>query len=246
MPSSKMKENIRFAIEQGYFGIDTAWVYQNEEVVGQAIEELKSENINVKIQTKIWTDFYDNPRKALSNQLNSLRTKSIYSLLLHRPSIDFKKSIHAWKELIKFKKENLVKHIGVSNFDKDMIDILIKETNVKPEMNQIEMSVTNFRDDRYHYNTKKNIEIQGWSPMGKDIHKILDNEYIKLLAKEFNVTPATIAISYLTSQNIVPVLASSSIEHIGEMKNLVDLSNEQINKIKSFNTYSNKFTETYP
>ena len=242
----KMKSSIKNALDAGFYGIDTAWRYHNESIIGQSLAGLRTEGYkNIKVQTKIWPDFFDDPLKILKVQLKALQLQQVDSLLLHRPSVDFRRSINAWKELIKIKKLGLTKKIGVSNFDKDMIEILVQATNVVPEINQIEMSVTNFRDDRLHYLQKHQIEPQGWSPMGKDIKRILNNDIVVKLASKYNVSAATIAISYLTSQGIVPILKSTTKSHIFEMQNLVMLTQTEINDLKTYNTYHNKASETY-
>ena len=244
--ANHLKDMIKTAIDAGYHGIDSAKIYGNEDVVGQALTMLKNEGTDVKVQTKIWTADFKETRKVFEEMLKNLQVNKVHSLLLHRPSINFYESIDAWKELIELKKEGKVEHIGVSNFDKDMVEILIKETGVTPEFNQIEMSLTNFRDDRLHYNNSKNIEVQGWSAMGKNPSEILNNPTVKKLAQKHNVSEGCIALSFLTTQNIVPIIGTSKVERVKENAHTIELSKDEICELMSVNKYENKFEETYP
>ena len=242
----KMEEMIKAAIDAKYFGIDSAWIYKNEEVVGRALTNLSKQGYDIKVQTKIWPEDYENVAKAYDQMLKRLNLKQVYSLLLHRPTVDFNKTILAWKELIKLKESGKALHIGVSNFDKDMIKLLVRETGVKPEFNQVEMSVTNFRHDRLFFNNQEGIETQAWSPMGKDVPKNLNNIIVKRLALKYKVTPAQILLSFLTSQGIVPCSSAMTKQHIKQNIKYVKLDSKDIDKLMKLNVYDNRFEETYP
>ncbi len=242
----KMTELIKTAMDAGYFGIDTAKIYQTEKAIGNSIKELKEEGYDIKVQTKIWTTDFDDVEAAFQSQLEDLQLKKVYSLLLHRPSLDFNRTVKAWKVLIDLKARGLVEVIGVSNFDKDMIEFLEEQTGVLPAINQIEMSITSFREDRLVANKALGIEIQGWSPMGINIKKTLSLPSVTKMAKEHDVKPAVIVVSYLSTQNIVPVVASSNPVNIKANTKLIKLSKEEINILKQENIYANKFEETFP
>lgn len=243
-----MQEIINNAGEIGYEIIDTAWVYKNEKVVGECVANYNSKNNKkLKIQTKVWTPFFSDIKNTLKQQMKDLQLQKIYSVLLHRPSLNFNETINAWKYLIKLQQEGVIEKIGVSNFDKDMIKILIQETGVKPQINQIELSITNFRMDRVFYCLSEGIEVQGWSVMGNNSSS-LNNKLCQTLSKKYKVSPATIAISYLTTQKIIPVVKSSTYEHLLANYNSRDicLSKEVIDKLAKENKYDNKFEEIYP
>lgn len=241
-----LKAILTEAFKCGYFGVDAAWIYKNEALVGEALEELRNEGIDMRIQTKIWTPFFDNVAEVFAQQLKDLRVNKVYSLLLHRPSLDFNLSIKAWKDLIELQKQGKVEHIGVSNFDKDMIKILIKETGVKPEFNQVEMSLTNFREDRLYTNKQFGIETQGWSVFGNDPVALMNSQLVKEITAKYNITPGSLMVSFLTTQGIVPIVGTHKVARICENANTVKLSEEDIKALKTLNIYDNKFEETYP
>lgn len=231
--------------KNGYDFIDTAYVYQNEQMVGKALKKLDSNSL-IPVQSKVWVTQFKDVKNALTIALKKLGLKKIWSYLLHRPHFDMNLNINAWKQLIKCQQLGLVENIGVSNYDKDMIEILKRSTGVKPAINQIELSANNFREDRVFYNLKEKIEIQAWSPMG-DLNSNLKNPTLLKIAKKHKVDVPSILISYISCQNISLIVKSQSPERtINNAKALkVKLTKEEINQIKELNTYKNKASETF-
>lgn len=231
--------------KNGYDFIDTAYVYQNEQMVGKALKKLDNNSL-IPVQSKVWVTQFKDVKKALTTSLKKLGLTKIWSYLLHRPHFDMNLNISAWKQLIKCQQLGLVENIGVSNYDKDMIEILKRSTGVKPAINQIELSVNNFREDRVFYNLKEKIEIQAWSPMG-DLSANLKNPILLKIAKKHKVDVPSILISYISSQNISLIVKSQSPERtINNAKALkVKLTKEDISQIKEINTYKNKASETF-
>jgi diketogulonate reductase-like aldo/keto reductase len=75
----KDKESIVKAIvDVGYRHIDTAFVYENEEIVGEAIKDAiqksegKIKREDLFVVTKIWHKMYEDPEAALREQLKKL------------------------------------------------------------------------------------------------------------------------------------------------------------------------------
>lgn len=240
---------LKMAHGLGINWIDTAWIYGRSEVekrLGPALAQLKKEGIAFKIQTKIWTSKYREVQEVFQQQLKALGLTKVDALLLHRPSWNFQDDINAWKILGELQKEKLVDTIGVSNYEKDMIEILIAETGIKPAINQIELSVSNFRDDRVFYARKKQIEIQAWSAFGNNVKANLTHPKVKALAQKYQVAPGTILASFLTSQNIILIHASFKKDHLKESLTPVSLSEAEILELKSLNIYDNKFSEMFP
>lgn len=240
---------IKTAIENHYDYIDTAFVYRNEELIGNALEKLG--NPMVPIQTKIWTDHFHDSYDQLKKQIKSLKQDKIWSVLLHRPNMNNLETLEGWKGLIKAKKEGLVEKIGVSNFDKDLIEYLFLETNVMPEINQIELSLDNFRNDRVVYCKKNNISIQAWSPIrvsDKNKNTAQHSDIVKKISKETGLNSVEIALLFLANQDIEPIVKSVTPSRIKD--NIDGLLNKKLDlkymdELHSLNTYSNQASETF-
>ncbi|MCC3160968.1 MAG: aldo/keto reductase [Mollicutes bacterium PWAP] len=235
--------------DMGYRKIDTAHIYNNginEKLIGQSLIYLDSKNKIFKLQNKLWTTDFDNPRKSFLKQLNLTGRKKMDYYMLHRPSMNFLKDVEAWKVLIELKNEGLIKHIGVSNFDKDMIQYFVEYTGIKPEFNQIELSITNFREDRLFFNKKEKIKIQAWSIMGSETSELLKNETVKKIAKKYDVSPSTIIISYPYSLGVTPIVTSIKKERNEMNRFVIQLEKKDLENLKKENKFMNKYEETFP
>ena len=245
IPSENFADFLKEIFDAGYNWIDAAWIYgsgENEKQIGNALEEL-GEQVNFKIQTKIWRTDYDRVEEAFKGQLESLKVDKVDSLLLHRPTRDFNKSINAWKKLIEFKEKGLVDVIGVSNFDKDMINILVEETGVKPEINQFEFSVLNGRFDRIKYAMDNSIEAQAWSPLSGWVEEVLGNAIVQEIAQKHNAKPAQILLAYVRSFGVAPVIGTTIASQAIENLNLVEIDMEDVQKLGLLNEWRNRFSE---
>ena len=71
-----------------------------------------------------------------------------------------------FQALIDLQKEGLVKDIGVSNFNEYQINRLIKETNVVPAVNQIEVHPYLVQRELVKYCKDNNVAVTAYSPLG--------------------------------------------------------------------------------
>lgn len=205
----KMNDAIKWASMAGYDFIDTAKLYRTEELIGNAINKIRKETPKLKIpllQSKIWpSDFKNGVRNEILASFKRLGDiKVIDSFLLHRPHVNNDMNVKAWKELIACKKEGLVKHIGLSNFEPDMIRILYNETKVMPELLNNEASVTYIRKDRIIHAKKHNIILQGWRPFGNPIINFKHPLLIEM-AKKYKCSIAQIMVAYSIYFGFAPV-----------------------------------------
>jgi diketogulonate reductase-like aldo/keto reductase len=84
-----VKEAIAEAYKVGYRHIDTAVYYENEELIGKAIKELKLPREELFITTKIWySDHgYERAKKALREALRRTTLDYVDLMLIHYPGL---------------------------------------------------------------------------------------------------------------------------------------------------------------
>ncbi|WP_412032669.1 aldo/keto reductase family protein [Malacoplasma muris] len=237
---NQMLTAIIAASKNKYDFIDTAVVYENEHLVGNAIEHLRKNNMFIPIiQSKLWVTQYElDIIEEVKKSIEKLKVKAIDCYLLHRPHVDMTVNVKAWKGLIKAQKMGLIKEIGVSNFDRDQIELLYNETNVYPICNQIECSVTYYRPDRMFYNKQKNISIQGWRPMG-DLNQTLNSSLINKMAKKYKVTKSQLLVSFTKTSGAIPIIKSVNPDRIKENKKMIKISNSDFEILeKKLNTHT--------
>ena len=70
----EMKDSLTNAINAGYRKIDTAQVYENEQIIGEVIKEINIERKELFITTKIWNtkQGYNSTRESFEESLKKL------------------------------------------------------------------------------------------------------------------------------------------------------------------------------
>ncbi|CAM9021587.1 unnamed protein product [Wickerhamomyces anomalus] len=83
------KEALKIAVKAGYRHIDTAWVYQTEDYIGEALKELFEEGVvkreDLFITTKVGSPLYQDPERSLNESLKKLGIDYVDLLLQHWP-----------------------------------------------------------------------------------------------------------------------------------------------------------------
>ena len=110
------KKTILTALDSGYRLIDTAQMYENEDIVGQAVKESGLERKEVFLTTKLYRPCvtYEKAKAAIEKSLQALQTDYIDLLLIHEPYDSALEMYEAMKEAYRAGK---VRAIGISNFN---------------------------------------------------------------------------------------------------------------------------------
>lgn len=184
-----VKNAVKEALYAGYRHIDTAAVYGNEEVIGEALSEVFAEgNIlreDVFVTSKLWNDAHQEGYviPAIEDTLKKLKLDYLDLYLIHwpvafKPGVGFpeKSSDYltpeeapistTWTQMEEAKRTGHTKHIGVSNFSKEKLKDLINSAEIKPEMNQVEMHPYLQQNDLVEFCKKENILMTAYSPLG--------------------------------------------------------------------------------
>lgn len=242
-------EGVLHALKVGYRHIDTAAFYDNEEEVGQAIKDSGIDRSELFITTKVWNNSrgYEKTIKSVENSLKKLDLEYLDLVLIHWPANEKQfpgKSdeinLDTRNALIYLYKEGKVKSIGVSNFLKHHVQNLIKNSEMIPMVDQLEISAGHFDEDLINFLSRKGIIVEGWSPLGRG--DLLNNEEVLKLAKKYNKTSAQILIRFLIDCDVVPLVKSINKNRIEENLDYNDfeLSEEDVQLLKDL-----KINKTY-
>lgn len=232
---------IKNAIELGYRHIDTAAVYKNEIEIGKAIKQSKVNRKELFITSKVWKDSmgYDNTLKSFDDSLKNLDLDYIDLFLIHWPKNNNDKlNIDTWKALEKLYKEGKVKAIGVSNFLKHHLEIIINNSEIVPMVNQIEFHPGLIRKDTIEFCKEKNIVLEAWAPLGKG--KMLNNEILLNIAKKYNKSVARICLKWCLQNEVIPLPKSENLERMKQNLNLFDfeIAIEDMNTINNMKFFA--------
>ena len=139
MARADMLRMIPAALKGGFRHIDTAQIYHNEQEVGECIASSGIPRSDLFVTTKVWVANYPRSRFAgsVDESLRKLRSDYIDLLLLHWPhdSVPLAEQIGLLNETVRAGK---VRHIGVSNFNRQLVDQAIGLSAAPLVTNQFE------------------------------------------------------------------------------------------------------------
>ncbi len=216
---------INSAIDVGYRLIDTAYNYENEGTVGEAIRRSTVPRNELRITSKL-PGRYQEYKKAVTAIQESLYRANLdyYDLyLIHWPNPKQGLYPEAWQALIDAKKWGLIRSIGVCNFLPEHLEQLEKESGVKPSINQIELHPFFNQEDQRRFHQQNNIKTQSWSPLAR-VTDILENETISQIASQHNKSVSQVILRWHYQLGSIPIPKSSSPERQHENLSIFDFS----------------------
>lgn len=217
-----MANAIEAFFENSYEYLDTAKIYNNEKMIGEELKNSCKKRNEYKIATKVWpSDFgYDKTKKSLDESLEKLQTDYLDVVLLHWFGKDFEKS---WKVFEDYKRQGIVKTIGVSNFEISQLKKLL-EIGEKPAIDQLESSPHFQNDETVRFLKENNILHQSWSPIARGRSELLEEFVIKKLSSKYNKTPAQIVLRWHIERGSMPIPKSTNPKRIKENIEIFDFS----------------------
>lgn len=214
---------VRAAIDCGYTHIDTAYVYDNEDAVGQAVADSGVAREKLYITTKLPADIktYAGAREYCEKSLKALGMDYLDLYLIHAPwpwsavgTDHTAGNIEAWRALTDLKREGKLRSVGVSNFSGGDIEPLVAATGVTPSVNQIRFFIGNTQEPVWKYCREHGILVEAYSPLATG--KILDIKEIGEIAAKLGVSLAQLCIKYCLQRGTLPLPKSVTPQRIEE------------------------------
>lgn len=231
-----VKDAVLSAIDIGYRSIDTASFYKNEEGVGQALQETSVSREDLFVTTKVWNDEqgYEETLAAFDRSLEKLGLEYLDLYLIHWPVPGKYKD--TWRALEKLYKEGKVKAIGVSNFMEHHLEDLLKDAEVKPVVNQVELHPRLAQPELRSFCEERGIQMEAWSPLARG--KYFDAPILEELAEKYEKTPAQIILRWDVQHGIITIPKSTKAHRQKENADLFDfeLTADEMKQIDDLNT----------
>ncbi|MEG0443620.1 MAG: aldo/keto reductase [Carnobacterium sp.] len=229
---------IENAIAAGYRLIDTAYNYENEATVGQAIKRSSVPREKLVVTSKLPGRYhlYDDAVTAIQESLYRAGLDYYDLYLIHWPNPKQDQYIEAWQALIDAQKFGLIRSIGVSNFLPEHLKRLEKETGVLPSINQIELHPYFTQEKQLAWNKEQGIQTQSWSPLGR-ANDILQNKTIKEIADTHQKSISQTILRWHIQLGSIPIPKSSSFKHQLDNLSIFDfvLTDEEMTLISALN-----------
>lgn len=267
-----------WAIKHGYRHIDSAYIYQNENEVGEGIERALREALvkreDLFVTTKCWLTYLrkDRVEKCLRKSLANLKLDYVDLYLIHWP-MAFKQTdesnfpensdgliekdetiepVETWAAFEELKKLNLVRSLGVSNWNSIQLHSLLASCSIKPTVNQIECHPYLAQDALIRVCHENEIQVISYCPLGStppasskghssalnpSSPRLLNDPVVKELAKKYGKFEAQILIRYHIEKRLIVIPKSINEQRIKENLQVFDfeLAPEDLERLNGLN-----------
>ena len=213
---------VKSAIEIGYRNIDTAQAYGNERGVGEGVRTAAVARDELFVSTKLAAEIkdYDGAVAAIDGSLEKLGLEYIDLMLIHSPQPwdDFRGGEYAdgnrqaWRALEDAYKDGKLRAIGVSNFQQQDLENILKSATVVPHVNQLLVHAGNTPTDLLAYCANKDILVQAYSPIAHG--EILKNAEVRAFAEKNGVSIPQLCIRYTLQLGTVSLPKTANPEHM--------------------------------
>lgn len=235
--------NMEIALDLGYRHIDTAEYYADghtEELVAEAIKIFPREELF--IVSKVWPNHLNKEEleKALKRSLKRLKTDYLDLYLIHwpNPDVPLKESLDT---MAKLKKAEFIKHIGVSNFDGELLKEAIKVSPEPISFNQVLYNIVDKNPEKelLPLCQENDVNLTAYSPLKRGTLPSGVKIVLKEIALKYDSTIYQVMLAWLLSkERVIAIPKASSPDHLQENLNAVDLKLnpediERLNKLTS-------------
>jgi diketogulonate reductase-like aldo/keto reductase len=224
----RLIEAIRYAVELGMNHIDTAEMYaagHAEELVGEAVKQFSRDE--VFIATKVWPSNlrYEDVIRSCRRSLERLQLKYVDLYMVHwpNPRIPLQETMKAMEKLVK---DGLVRYIGVSNFDVELLEeamnalkreeIVANQVKYSLEAREVERELIPFCE-------RNGITVTAYTPLGKGripaeaASNKPRGKILAEMAQQYGKTPVQIALNWVIWRpNVITIPKAARKEHLEE------------------------------
>ncbi len=223
-------------IENGGRLIDTAYMYGNEEAVGEGVRRAMSKygvpREEIFVITKIYPSQFSRPEEAIDMALEKLDIGYIDMMLLHHPGSN---DVKAYLAMERYVAEGKIHSLGLSNWYIEELTDFLPQVNIMPALVQNEIHPYYQEQDVVPFIQEKGIVVQCWYPLGGRGYtaELLNNETICAIAAAHGVSSAQVILRWDLQRGIVVIPGSSNPDHIRENLNLFsfELTSEEMEQI---------------
>ena len=228
--------SVKALLQNGGRLIDTAYMYGNEDAVGegvrQAMEEYGIPREDVFVITKIYPSQFADPEAAIDMALEKLDIGYIDMMLLHHPGNG---DVEAYKTMERYVEEGKIRSLGLSNWYVEELTEFLPQITITPALVQNEIHPYYQEQEVVPFIQDKGIVVQCWYPLGGRGHtsELFGDETIKSIARAHEVSSAQVILRWDLQRGIVVIPGSGNPDHIRENLDLFgfELTEDEMERI---------------
>lgn len=225
-------ESVTAALNSGVRLIDTAYMYHNEESVGETVRNSGIPREEIFVITKLYPNQFSDAEAAIEEALVKLDIDYIDMMLLHHPGTD---DVEAYLAMEKAVADGKIRSLGLSNWYVEELEEFIPQINIMPALVQNEIHPYYQENDVIPYIHSLGIVVQGWYPLGGRGYtaELLGDEVISEIAAAHGKSSAQVILRWNLQKGVVVIPGSSNPDHIQENTELFDfeLTEEEMERI---------------
>ena len=211
--------SVRTLLANGGRLIDTAYMYGNEDAVGegvrQAMEEYGISREEIFVITKIYPSQFQDPEAAIDMALEKLDIGYIDMMLLHHPGAG---DVKAYKAMEHYVEAGKIRSLGLSNWYVKELTSFLPQISIIPALVQNEIHPYYQEQDVVPFIQEKGIVVQCWYPLGGRGYTaaLLGDDTVRTAADAHGVSAAQVILRWDLQRGIVVIPGSGDPEHIKE------------------------------
>jgi 2,5-diketo-D-gluconate reductase A len=248
MDDEQAEEAVATAVRTGYRLIDTAYNYGNEVGVGRGIVASGVPRSEIFITTKLNREDHgvDEVQRAFERSATKLGVDTIDLFMIHWPNPDQDLYVQAYQGLLQLLGDGRIAAVGLSNFKPAHIERLVAETDVWPDVDQIELDPCQSRSGVRAYLERHGIVCEAWRPLGGPDTCLHDHPTISRIAKVHGKTSAQVVLRWHMAIGNVTMPKSSDPQRQRENLDIFDfrLSDAEIHAIDSLDQGDARLTDS--
>ncbi|KCB42543.1 aldo/keto reductase [Bordetella hinzii] len=236
VPNSEASAAVQAALAAGYRSVDTAAIYGNEAGVGEGLKAAGVAREALFVTTKLWNDRHHHARQALEESLRKLDLDYVDLYLIHWPVAGSTAFVDAWRTMIELREAGLTRSIGVSNFTRENLTLLMEATDVIPAVNQIELHPGFAQRELRAFHADHGIATESWSPLGQGV--ALHDDTIGAIARSLGKSAAQVILRWHLQSGLIVIPKSVTPARIRANIDVFDfdLSSEDMQAIDGLPT----------
>ena len=223
------------ALNNGYRSFDTAQLYNNEKILGEAFVNSGVARQELFLTTKVsnLNQGYEQTLKSFEQSLKDLQTDYLDLFLVHWPLKNH--FFDTWKAIEQLYETKMVRAIGVCNFHQSHFELLKTRANIKPMINQIEIHPYLVQKELIEYLNKEQIAIEAWSPLARG--RVVDEPLLINIGQKYQKSSSQVTLRWHVQKDLIVIPKSVNPLRIAENMQIFDfeLTDTEMQQIDSLN-----------